>query len=312
MRDDEHAALEVLEGRDEAVDRLEVEVVGGLVEQQQVGRRQHHPTERHARLLSAREPGQLVVDLLALEHELSQQRAQLLVSVVGARGGVRESLYDRLVEGERVRLVLLEVLDDGVLGDDLGAALARGLGAEDQAEQSRLACAVGPEDGDSISALEHEVDVSEERARAVAVLHPLHLDDLLGAARRGREAEVEPPPRKVGLCQVVGAALLHLFELPLLLTNRGGGRLDPPELGDVGAKTFDLLLLRLPRGHAEGDALILLLEVGAVVAGVGVGGAELGLYDLGADPVEKLSVVRDDDEGELLGALGEVPLEPLH
>ena len=48
VRDHHHAALEVAEGRDEAVHRLEIEVVGRLVEQQQVRAPQPELHKDHA------------------------------------------------------------------------------------------------------------------------------------------------------------------------------------------------------------------------------------------------------------------------
>jgi len=53
VRDHHDAALELLERRDERVHRLEVEVVGRLVEQQQVRALEPELHEDHARLLAA-------------------------------------------------------------------------------------------------------------------------------------------------------------------------------------------------------------------------------------------------------------------
>ena len=61
--------------------RGDVEVVGRLVEEQQVRLREHHPAEGDARLLAAGEERHLVMHLLLFEHELAKQRAKLLVLV---------------------------------------------------------------------------------------------------------------------------------------------------------------------------------------------------------------------------------------
>ena len=53
VRDHHDAALELLERRDERVHRLEVEVVGRLVEEQQVRALEPELHEDHARLLAA-------------------------------------------------------------------------------------------------------------------------------------------------------------------------------------------------------------------------------------------------------------------
>ena len=55
VRDRDDGARVVLEEPLEPRDRLGVEVVGRLVEQQQVGRLQQQPAERHAAPLAARQ-----------------------------------------------------------------------------------------------------------------------------------------------------------------------------------------------------------------------------------------------------------------
>ena len=253
------------------------------------------------RLLAAREEGELVFDLLALEHELAEQRAQLLVpacrgragpmsgpcrgSVAGwlsggracARvvrrcGGVLYRLQNRLVEGEGVGLVLLEVARHRVGRDHLGAASPRGLRPEDEPQQRRLARPVRADDRDPVAALDAQVDVREEGRAAVAVLDALELDELLGAARRGREAEAEPRACGEGLGHVLIAAGLQLGERALLGAHRRGGGLVVAQARDVRLERLDLLLLRLPRRGGEPDPLALELQEGAVVAcGVGLG-----------------------------------------
>mmetsp|Transcript_26579 Transcript_26579/g.60765 ORF Transcript_26579/g.60765 Transcript_26579/m.60765 type:complete len:444 (+) Transcript_26579:146-1477(+) len=82
VRDDHHPALEVAQRRDKAVHCLQVEVVGRLVEQQKV--RALHPQldEDDARLLPAREGGDLLLVVVPLQPKAAEHVANLLVVVV--------------------------------------------------------------------------------------------------------------------------------------------------------------------------------------------------------------------------------------
>ena len=75
---DEHdRALEVDERALQHVDRVDVEVVGGLVEEQQRVRRHEHLGERQARPLAAGEHAHALLDVVAVEKERAEQAALL-------------------------------------------------------------------------------------------------------------------------------------------------------------------------------------------------------------------------------------------
>ena len=76
-----------LEGAQEALepeDRLEVEVVGRLVEQQRVGLHDQDPRERDAHLPAARERADVAVDLLGREAEAGEDLARARLEPVAA------------------------------------------------------------------------------------------------------------------------------------------------------------------------------------------------------------------------------------
>lgn len=79
VRHDDHAALEVADGLREGVDALDVEVVGGLVEDEDVGRGEAELSQGHARLLSSREV--LVLDgvCVGCQSKRAQSLPRLLV-----------------------------------------------------------------------------------------------------------------------------------------------------------------------------------------------------------------------------------------
>ena len=92
--------------------RLGVEVVGGLVEQQQVGRAQQQAAQRHAALLAAGEVGHLGV--ARREAQGVHGDLDLAVEVVGALGGDL---------GFEAGLLLADLLVVGVGVGVLGQAL---------------------------------------------------------------------------------------------------------------------------------------------------------------------------------------------
>ena len=95
MRDEHHGSGEGLQRVLERLTALEVEMVGGLVEQQHVGARAHEHRQRQPAALAPGEPGDGLLRLLAGEQKAAQQRARLARGQAGrvlrhlehARGG---------------------------------------------------------------------------------------------------------------------------------------------------------------------------------------------------------------------------------
>ncbi len=86
VRDDDHAALVGGEEVLEPPERLEIQVVGGLVEQQQIGPQQQEPRQRRAHAPAARELGERPVHLLRREPEPAQDDLGLGLEPVAAEG----------------------------------------------------------------------------------------------------------------------------------------------------------------------------------------------------------------------------------
>ena len=181
--DGDDGAVVVAQGALEPRDRLGVEVVGGLVEQQQVGLRQQQAAQRHAALLAAGEGGDLGVarreaqgvhgdlDLavevvgaggLDLGLELGLLGADLVVvgvgvGVLGQHGVVALEQAGHL--GHAVHHVALDVLGlvevrllleqaDGEAGRQAGLAGEAVVDAGHDPQQRRLAGAVRPDHAD--------------------------------------------------------------------------------------------------------------------------------------------------------------------
>ena len=107
-----------LQERFEPDDRLDVEVVGGLVHQQHVGPADQHPRHRHAHLPPAGERADVAVDLIVVEAQAVQDLARpafqgvapkMLVLVLHLAEPGQDAV--RIAGAGRVRHRLLQVLE---------------------------------------------------------------------------------------------------------------------------------------------------------------------------------------------------------
>ena len=78
VRHEQDGALELLQRDVQRVDRLEVQVVGGLVEDEDVRLLQHDPAEQQPRRLAARQRVGRLVAVLAAEQHLAEQTVNVL------------------------------------------------------------------------------------------------------------------------------------------------------------------------------------------------------------------------------------------
>ena len=206
VRGHQQRAVVRLEEAFEPDDRFDVEVVGRLVHQQDVGLAEQHARHRDAHLPAARQRADVAVDPLVVEAEAVQHLARLalervaaemvvlflhlaearedLVHVVGLRGIRHRVLQlfelvmqvadaaaarDRFVEHRAARHlfdVLAEVADRQLLRHG-DVALVRPLFARDHPEDRGLAGAVRPDQADLLTRIELERRVDEEDLLAV-------------------------------------------------------------------------------------------------------------------------------------------------
>ncbi len=83
-------------------------MVGGLVQQQEVRRRNQHPGQRISVALAAGKHAQLLEDIVAGEHEAAQQRAQR--NRVHPGVGARDVVQHLRIGVQHFVLVLREVV----------------------------------------------------------------------------------------------------------------------------------------------------------------------------------------------------------
>src|SRR3954451_12397649 len=117
MRYDDDRAVEVGERELELLDRLEVEVVGRLVEDEAVDAPRRDERELGARPLAGRERGARAADVVRAEAELREQRPRVLFGK--SRG--RSELDDEPFRAREARSLLVDRADDDAGADPTAA-----------------------------------------------------------------------------------------------------------------------------------------------------------------------------------------------
>ena len=258
VRDGHDGAGVAMEELLEPQHRLGVQMVGGLVEEQQVGRLEEQPAQGHATTLAAGENGDgrvrvgalervhglgelgvevpavggvdLVLELTHLRHEGVEVRVGIghlgahLVEALDLRQQVGEGLLDVLAHG----LVLVErrlLLEDahGVAGGEARLAVGDVLEAGHDLEQRRLARAVRAHHSDLGAGIDAHRDVVEDDL----VVHGLagaveHVDELCHGVSRLLAGFFSSPHHT---CQKQDGHLLGKFTRPARMAPFGRDRL---------------------------------------------------------------------------------------
>ena len=156
MADQHHGALELVQRHGQRLARGQIEVVGGLVQQQQVGALPHDHGQHQARLLAAAELAHGLQHHLAGKTEGAEEVAQLLLagflSVVtpGLARQPHHVLQRRAASVQHVQLLLREIADRQALAlGDLPAQQRQR--ACHRLHESRFALAVGAQDADALA-----------------------------------------------------------------------------------------------------------------------------------------------------------------
>ena len=193
VRDHQHGRRLALQPRFEPDDRIQVEVIGRLVEQQQIGRTQERARQRQSIAPSAGERAHRTravgfCETEAVQHRLSRRGDRTFVQIrqhgvrvrephrvvlsfgrrqLGARGGQRrvatEHVRDRSFVG---RLDVLRDVRDALERRRLDRSAVDRQLAENRSEQRRLARAVGADQPDPLTRRRDQRNVAIQRARA--------------------------------------------------------------------------------------------------------------------------------------------------
>ena len=299
--DEDQRPVVLVQRRDEGLDRLDVEVVRRLVEDEDVGAEDREAGEDEARALAAGEGADGLVGVVAREEDVAQVPADEADRL--ARGRLPEPRLDRLLPGAgELGVVLREVARVRLVAPRDLAGVRREV-ADGDLQERRLADAVRADDRQAVSPLDLERDVLQDDVVAPGLADAVELEGLPSARPPLAEPELRVPAGALG--ELVDDDLLDHLDLALRL----------PRLGRLRPEAVD-------EGHVPGDLLLALRDLGFLPLPFRLlGGLERGevprvehhrlvvdVRDVGADVVEEAVVVRDDDREALVGV--EELLEP--
>ena len=309
MRHDQRAAGKILQRLLEHPERDQVEIVGRLVENEQIAAAAEQPRQLHAVALAARERADGRVGEAIVEQHHAQEGAHVDRPVVEEHVvvAVGDLLEHRLVVAQR-RPRLIEVREACVDADHHLALVGCKL-PEQRAHQRRLAGTVGSDDADAIARLERERQAAEQPApvrHGHALAHVLELEDGLADAPARRQPERHQAGALVVDARRRRHRRIEAIDARLLL---GAARLrpapDPVQL-TPHEPAPRLLARRLAR-----QPIRLLLEKIRIAADVRVEPPAIELQDARRHAVEKVTIVRHQQQRPRPLAR-QVVLEPRH
>lgn len=299
VADEDHGAGIFGERLDQRLAAFHVEVVGGLVEDQQVRRIDGGEEQREPRLLPSRQPPHGGLGLIGHQPEARETGAQPRLALVGAQA--HHMLERRLFDVEFVHLMLGEIADAQLRGADHPPLLRRKLAGE-QLRECGLALAVAAEKGDPVVLVDPQAQAAEHGRAIVADRHALHRDD--GRRQFLGLGEGEDLPLRLFGRRDRRHLLEHLHPALGLHRLRGLGLEPVDEALQVGPAG----LLFLGFGGLHGALLGHL--AGELVVGAGPVGQLLlvEMQDALHRAVQEPAVVRDDEHGVRIFL--QVALEP--
>ena len=185
MRYDDDRAVKRLDGLLQHIFAGHVQVVGGLVEDEQVDGLQQQAYHRQTALLTAAEHLDLLVGILSAEHECAQD-------VVDARAYVAHGhIVDGVVHGQRLveqlGLVLGKIANLDIVPDLQFAVI--GYLTHNALDKGGFSCAVLAHKGDFLATLDGECHIVEHIQRTVILAQVLGNDGIVTATGCGRELE---------------------------------------------------------------------------------------------------------------------------
>ena len=180
MADDQHRAVIVADHFLQQIERFEVEIVGRLVEDEEVRVAGELAREQQAGAFTARQRSDLGLGEARIEQEFPEIAVDVLLGAehVDPVAAVGQHLAHRLLR--RHQLALL-IDDDAVerLGEFYGAAVGGKLAGE-ETQQRGLARAIAPDDADAVATRHPEGEIADDRAAVIFLGDMLGIDDDLG------------------------------------------------------------------------------------------------------------------------------------
>ena len=294
MADQHDGAGEVLQGVLEHVHRVDVQVVGGLVQAQERLGGHKHLGERQTRLFASGEDAHLLFDGIVVAKQEGAQQAALLWHGPLGRDGV-DLLQDGIGFGHTLECVL-GVIGHAHVGAQIAGAGSWRLQTGEDLHECGLAGAVRADERHVFTAVEFEVDAAVDVLVAVGLGDALQAHDHVAGARRVGELKVDV---LVALGQD-DELLFDLLDLADALLRLGGLGGLVAELVDEDLHVGDVALLGSALGAHLLQVVLALLEVAAVVAGVGGHATVFESGDVVDAGVHEGAVVADDEDGAVV------------
>ncbi len=291
MRDDHHRARKLLQRDQQGVAHLEIQVIGGLIEQQQVGFTRDQDRQRQPRPLAAREAPGGLEHPLAAEAETAEVIAPLLLGPLGDLGAAAPAELRQRRRGG-IEMLQLDLREES-RHDIRRGRECPGHGGQlsgEHAHERGFTRAVASENTDPVARVDGERDILDHAACAVSGRQTLEREQRAGQFCRRGELPLEA---RFGLHGRDLAETRQRLQTALHLP--GLARLG----AEAGDETRDSRRFAFLAGDERTRALalrrVLYLE-GAVVARVGAQPAALDEQYPAHDYIEELTVVRYEQQ----------------
>ena len=290
MAHDEHGAGEVHEPFLQHLERLGVEVVGGLVEHDQVGRLGEEPGQEHAVPLATGEKLHRRAGAVGREQEV----LQVADHVPRLAADLHRLIAVRHVVGHGLLVVELvaKLIEEG--DSEIGAEPHHAGGwrelAEHEPQQRRLARTVGADDADAVAAHHGDGEIADDRPRAAQERHAVDRRHERPAAIGLLDIQLHPA------CRSPPPAALppHRLQSPHPSLVAGAAGLDPG--ADPGLFLGELLVKERVLFFFRGQGLLLADEERVVVARPVEDPAAVDFEDSIRHAAEERAIVGDEHE----------------
>ena len=282
----------VLQGQGQRRAHFQIEVIGGFIEQQQIGRLPDQQGEHQARLFATRQRRHRAACPIAGETETAEKVAPPLLGGNRTESG---EVFEGAGAGiELLQLVLREITDTKI-GTGFARSGQRQQFARERTYQGRFAGPIGSQQADAIARRELQPDAVEDRRIAVPHSRFVQHQQRVAGARRLLEAEAE------GIVDLGGSHQRHSFQrLDPALRGAGLGGLRAEAVDEALHMGHGALLLFVGRLLPRQTRRALVLEI-AVATPVLMQLPVLDVQHLINHGVEKIAVVRDQQQGAAIG-----------
>src|ERR1039458_1165925 len=235
MRNEDQRAFVSLQRERERLNRVDVEVRGRFVHQQQVRRIHEELDEIQPAFFTAAQNFRQLVNVVLAEHEGTQHGAGLVLAHFWGTG--QNFVEHGLLRVERGGAMLAEITDLGVVAE-VAFAFLKFHRAGENFDQRGFARAVRPDEHGAFAAFNGQVQAGINYVRPVSHVDAFQRDGALSAARGRRDLKTKRLARRERFLD-----LLHPFDLLELALRLRRLRRNGAEAVGKGLQVGDFLLL---------------------------------------------------------------------